>query len=264
MARIDDETKVATRDSSRLRHQAFGAVAAAGVLHVAASAFAAHEAALRFGGAFLSFLIYATVGFIVMTRITAHHPFRSFGWPNVVTLGRTVIAALIAGYAAEVSLWTLAPSERLAWAVAAMSALALILDFVDGWLARRIGPRSDFGARFDMESDAMLLMILSVLALVLGKVGLWVLLVGLLRYVFVAASYAWTWLDRPLPASTRRKVVCVIQGVCLTLVVTPAVQGTTASAIAAVALVSLVWSFGLDFFWLWTRRHLRSAFQAGQ
>ena len=38
------------------------------------------------------------------------------------------------------------------------------LDGVDGWLARRSGIASAFGARFDMEIDALLILVLAVLA----------------------------------------------------------------------------------------------------
>ena len=39
---------------------------------------------------------------------------------------------------------------------------ALILDAVDGWLARRTRTATELGARFDMEVDAFLILALSV------------------------------------------------------------------------------------------------------
>ena len=63
-----------------------------------------------------------------------------------------------------------------------------LLDGVDGWLARRHRIASAFGARFDMEIDALLILALSVLAWRHEKAGAWVVASGLLRYAFVAAG----------------------------------------------------------------------------
>ena len=43
------------------------------------------------------------------------------------------------------------------------------LDGVDGWLARRRGMSSAFGARFDMEIDALLVQVLAILVWRYGK-----------------------------------------------------------------------------------------------
>ena len=103
-----------------------------------------------------------------------------------------------------------------------------VLDGVDGWLARRSGLASAFGARFDMEVDALLIMALAILAWQHGKAGSWVLLSGLLRYAFVAAGWLAPWMSRPLPPSRRRQTVCVVQiaGLCAAVapIVPPARQ----------------------------------------
>ena len=78
---------------------------------------------------------------------------------------------------------------------------AVALDGVDGWLARRSGLSSDFGARYDMETDALLILVLAVLAWRQEKAGAWIVLAGAMRYLFVAAGYIWTWMTAPLPPS---------------------------------------------------------------
>ena len=47
--------------------------------------------------------------------------------------------------------------------------MALLLDAVDGGVARRTGTVSGFGARFDMEVDAFLILVLS--GYVAGRLG---------------------------------------------------------------------------------------------
>ena len=91
----------------------------------------------------------------------------------------------------------------------------MALDGVDGALARGRGEASEFGARFDMETDALLILVLAALVWQHDKAGAWILLAGLLRYLFVAASYVLPWLGAALPPSRRRQTVCVVQIVSL-------------------------------------------------
>jgi phosphatidylglycerophosphate synthase len=135
----------------------------------------------------------------------------------------------------------------------AAAILVTVLDGVDGWVARRTGAVTAFGARFDMEVDAALILILSVLAWRYGKAGAWVILSGLLRYIFVVAGWRWTSLDRPLFPSRRRQTVCVVQAVGLIVTVSPIATPPLSSAIAAMALAALCVSFGIDVIWLLRR-----------
>ena len=92
--------------------------------------------------------------------------------------------ALVAGLIGEPA------APAVAAAAIGVTAIVVMLDGADGWLARRSGIASEFGARFDMEVDALLIMALAMLAWQHGKAGGWVLLSGLLRYVFVGGGLA--------------------------------------------------------------------------
>jgi phosphatidylglycerophosphate synthase len=188
--------------------------------------------------------VFAAMSAIVVGNIGAHHPFRSFGPANHVTTFRAALVALAAGLVGELS------TDAVAWAAAGLGVGATMLDGVDGWVARRTSMASAFGARYDMELDALLIMVLAVIAWQTGKAGAWILLAGAMRYLFVAASYLWRWLDSPLPPSVRRKAVCVIQIAGLGVVVSPFVTGSASATIAAATLALLSWSFGVDVIWL--------------
>ncbi|HEY2409716.1 MAG TPA: CDP-alcohol phosphatidyltransferase family protein [Polyangiaceae bacterium] len=71
--------------------------------------------------------------------------------------------------------------------------LVFALDAVDGWLARQRNEASEFGAHFDMETDALLVQLSAFMLLRQGQAGLWILLAGALRYLYVIA----TWLMPP-------------------------------------------------------------------
>jgi phosphatidylglycerophosphate synthase len=164
------------------------------------------------------------------------------GLANRITLLR---AGLILPVAALVPFFG-ALGARGAWWIIALSTVALILDGVDGRLARQTDTHSEFGARFDMEVDAFLLLALSLLVWLLTPVGPWVLLIGGIRYLFVAAGWMLPALSESLEPSKRRQTVCVLQGVGLLVCLGPIVPGWLAQVVAALVLGALLYSFGVD------------------
>ena len=173
-----------------------------------------------------------------------------FGAANQVTLVRAALVALLFGLAAE------AATPAGAWLAVGVALLASALDGVDGWLARRLGLSSAFGARFDMETDALLIVALALLVWHFDKAGYWVLLAGLLRYLFILSGALLEWLRRPLAPSRRRQTVCVLQILLLVFCLLPPVSPPWSQSAAALGLLLLVWSFTLDVIWLARRaRH---------
>ena len=199
-------------------------------------------------------VLYGLAGALLLGRVKALRPFARFGPANTVTLGRLVAACLLGGMAAEIAVTGRRPDDALAWTMAAAAGLALASDGLDGWLARRRGIATDFGARFDMEVDAFLILLLAMLAWLLGKAGAWILAVGLARYLFVAAAVVRPWLARPLPESWRRKTVCAVAAVALTALLFPIVTPAMGFWIGLIAVVSIAYSFGADVAWLAERR----------
>jgi phosphatidylglycerophosphate synthase len=136
----------------------------------------------------------------------------------------------------------------------ALTVVALCLDAVDGWVARRTGTESRFGAHFDMEVDAFLILVLSVY--VARTTGGWVLAIGAARYVFIAAGWVLAWMRGMAPARYWGKVVAVAQGIVLTCAAADVLPRwlTTAALVGALGL--LTESFGRDVWWLWRHRRL--------
>ena len=133
-----------------------------------------------------------------------------------------------------------------------LATVALLLDAVDGQVARRTRTVSALGARFDMEADAFLILVLS--AYVAPIVGPAALAIGGMRYAYAAAMGVLPWLRAPLPTRYSAKVVAATQGVVLVLAASGLVAPETATGLVAIALGLLVWSFGHDVVWLWRRR----------
>jgi phosphatidylglycerophosphate synthase len=172
------------------------------------------------------------------------HPYPRIGAANLITGGRALVLALVAGVA-------LAPeTPASSWPLVMIAVAGASADVVDGILARRSGMASRFGARFDMEVDALLVLVLSILAWRAAGVGPWIVAAGVMRYVFVAAGSAWPWLNASLPPSRRRQAVCVAQIAALIVAVVPGLPLTAASLVSVAGLLLLGWSFAADVLWL--------------
>ena len=137
-------------------------------------------------------------GIVVVVSLGRHaHPHRRFGAANAVTTLRAAIAVAIAALAVQAgapadgagAAVTLAgtaidvtggaaggtagelSASAVLWGVTVAAIAALALDGVDGPLARASGLASAFGARYDMEIDALLALVLAALIWRTGELG---------------------------------------------------------------------------------------------
>jgi phosphatidylglycerophosphate synthase len=173
----------------------------------------------------------------------------ALGPADKVTLARAVLVGGVAALAVD-SLSRPVPVPVLV----GLTVGALLLDAVDGYVARRTGTCSDLGARFDMEIDAFLLLVLSVY--LVPQVGGWVLAIGAMRYAFVLGIWTLPWMRATLPPRYWRKVVAATQGVALVVGSAGVLPRPLTVAGLLMALLLLSESFGRDVLWLWLRRPL--------
>lgn len=114
-------------------------------------------------------------GLLLAARRGRYTPQGSFGSANGITALRLagVVALAVLGLG-----WP-------GYVVAALAVSLMLLDGVDGLLARRFGAESDFGAAFDVEVDALLVLVLGALLWQRERFGAWILWPGLLRHGYV-------------------------------------------------------------------------------
>ena len=165
-----------------------------------------------------------------------------------MTLARATLAVGVAALAAD----SFTHDTPVALLVT-LAAVALALDAVDGWVARRTGTATALGARFDGEVDAFLILALSVY--VAPASGAWVLAIGAARYLFLAGEWLLPWMRAPLPPRRWRKVVAAAQGIVLTVAAAGVLPRALTQALLVAALALLAASFGECTWWLWRRRH---------
>ena len=188
--------------------------------------------------------VFATMMAVAFGLVGDHHPFLRFGPANHVTMVRAMLVALIASLLGEPEV------PRVAALATAVAVLIAALDGVDGWLARRSRMASAFGARFDVETDALFVMTMSILVWQHGKAGVWVLLGGM-RYLWVAATWGLTWMARPLRPTMRAKTISVFHMIGVSVALAPVIPPPYSAMIVAVALSALAWSFAVDVRRLW-------------
>ena len=228
----------------------------AGVLVAAGAAAIGLGAGFGVDYALKALLVFAAGAALVWAALPAAHPHPRFGAANRLTLARFALSCGLAALVGE----SFAQPDVVAWIVVVTATVTAVLDAADGPLARRSGLASGFGARFDMETDAWLTLVLCALVVQFDKAGAWVLASGLMRHAFVAAARAWPWLAAPLPPSRRRQAVCVVQITALIVCLGPIVPRWAASALAALALAALTLSFAVDLRWLARARRTTEEF----
>jgi phosphatidylglycerophosphate synthase len=196
-------------------------------------------------------IAYLVVSNVLLARGLRRRRMPHFGWANAVTAARSSLVGVVTALVAT-SFTDPIPVPLLV----GLAIPALALDAVDGWVARRTHSVSELGARFDMEVDAYLLLVLG--AYVAQDLGWWVILIGALRYLFIAAGWVLPWMQATLPPRHWRKVVTASAGIALLIAASGLFPEWVSWAATLTALTLLLESFGRDVLWL-VREHHRVA-----
>jgi phosphatidylglycerophosphate synthase len=188
-------------------------------------------------------MLYLVVSNVLLARGLRRSGMPHFGPANTVTAGRSSLVAIVTALVAT-SFTDPIPVALLV----SVAIPALALDAVDGWVARRTHSESALGARFDMEVDAYLLLVLG--AYVAQDLGWWVMLIGALRYFFIAAGWMLPWMRATLRPRYWRKVVTACAGIALVAAASGLFPEWVSWAVTLAALALLLESFGRDVVWL--------------
>jgi hypothetical protein len=186
----------------------------------------------------LAGIAFGVVGWAVLTDALRRADVSTFGPAERFTLARAVVVGGVTALVAEVT----DPRPDPVAPLVVLAVLALLLSAV----GRR--PASPF----DVEVDAFLVLVLS--AMVATSLGVWVVAIGALRYVFAGAVFVGRrlapWLGAPLPQSPIRTAVAAAQVAVLTTVASGLLPHPAAVVLTALALVALAGSFAGDIRWL--------------
>lgn len=132
--------------------------------------------------------------------------------------------------------------------IALTGLIILIGDGIDGWLARRRHELSEFGEYFDKETDALFIHLFCLSAIFKNLLGEWIILIGLLRYLFVVYLFLTGKKDRKERRSKAGRYIFVFVSCSVIIIFLP--FPVLPLAVAALSLLLLIYSFGRDILWI--------------
>nr|WP_233265077.1 CDP-alcohol phosphatidyltransferase family protein [Halomarina oriensis] len=167
--------------------------------------------------------------------------YATFGLANALTTGRGLLLAVLAGLFAV---------PNPGWLPALLYGSVVLLDVLDGPVARARDRTSVLGTRLDTAVDAAGLLVAGGLGVALGTLPVWFLAVGAARYCYVAGLW---WRRRrglhvgTLPPSRVRRPLAALQMVVTAAALAPVVGPPVTTLVATVAMTPFVVGFSLDY-----------------
>ncbi len=171
--------------------------------------------------------------------------YADLGAGTLVTFLRGLLLAGVAGF-----LFSPRPPGLLAWAPASLFTIAVLLDYLDGYLARRSGRQTQLGDSFDLALDRLGVLIGSGLA-VWYQVLPWPFLsIGAAAYLFEFGRWALRRAGqevRPLPPSRSRRPIAGLMMGFLSAMLWPIVRPPATTLAGLFFLVPFLGSFTRDW-----------------
>ncbi|MEZ3114799.1 CDP-alcohol phosphatidyltransferase family protein [Halobaculum sp. MBLA0147] len=200
-----------------------------------------------------------TTGVVVFLRhhLTENRPpsggpvSRTLGLANAVTVTRGL------GYAVAAGFVVVAP-ERLAahggaallWVPAVCYGSGVVMDALDGFLARHVGERTRLGERLDLAYDTLGFVVAPAVGVAWGRLPAVYLALAAARYVYRGGLAIERRRGRPvgsLPPSRLRRPLAAFQMGFLTIALTPVVPAGAVRTVAPLALAPSLLVFGRDY-----------------
>jgi len=169
---------------------------------------------------------------------------RVFGLANLLTLVRSGLYAVVAAFA------VVAPAAELTWVPALCYGTGVVLDRLDGAVARTIGEQTELGTRLDMAFDTFGFVAAPMVAVLWGQLPVWYLSISAAKYVYLAGIYSRRLRGRPVfdpPDSDLGKHLAGVQMVFITVALVPPVPTALVWTVAPLVLAPSLLVFARDF-----------------
>lgn len=169
----------------------------------------------------------------------------TLGFGNALTLYRGLALALISGF-----LFLPWPTEWMAWLPMLLYTSAIIVDYLDGFVARVTHHTTALGAQLDMEFDGLGMLLITLLAVSYGQLPLWYLPLGLARYIFLLGLWWRRHRGQPLhemPPSVHRRIFAGFQMGFMSAVLWPIVPPAGATIAGTLFATATAVSFLRDW-----------------
>ena len=139
-----------------------------------------------------------------------------------------------------------------------LSTVSLVMDGLDGFIARKYNLVSKFGEIIDQESDNFLMLVISISLYLNKDVGLYVFLIPLYRYTFLVSMKKYDWLQRTLPSSQFRKIACVLTIALMIMSQDVYFNYENTLFLVILSLFIITFSFSKDIIWLYRNKNAKT------
>ena len=193
------------------------------------------------------------VGYLIYLRRSLHlnHPpgdtliRPSLGIANLTSITRGGLAILLMGF-------ILPPQPRgwLAWLPGGLYILSSLMDFLDGYLARRLEQTTLLGIKLDLDLDGLVVLAGCLLVVRYGQAPPWYLLVGLARYLFLLGGWIQQRRGQPiyeLSHNPTRRALAGSQMGFLAAILLPVFPPHITRWAASLFMLPFIVQFTLDF-----------------
>jgi len=129
--------------------------------------------------------------------------------------------------------------------ILAIMLTAVLLDVVDGFLARKFDHASNFGSYFDMEVDAYFVLLMCFYYFQYEDIGWWILFPGVLRYLYKVVV---TLIPKPTFKEKKQKYASIIAGIFFVLLIVCLISPSEIrNILLLIGSFLIVVSFGISF-----------------
>ena len=131
--------------------------------------------------------------------------------------------------------------------------ISLCFDGIDGYIARILNEKSNFGELFDQDADTFLILILCISLYLNKNVNFLIFFIPFYRYIFILLSMKYAWIKCKLPESYYRKLSCVVTTCLLIGCHSHYIKDMSLDYLVLSSLFVITFSFAKDILWLYNR-----------
>ena len=135
-----------------------------------------------------------------------------------------------------------------------LALISLLLDGLDGFIARKYNQVTEFGELIDQEADNFLILIMTISLYLNRDVDFYIFLIPAYRYIFIFLMAKYAWLKRRLPESHIRKLACVLTIIFL-IIAQESHLTINSTFLVNLALFIITFSFSRDIIWLYRKNY---------